>query len=208
VCDGGYVAGFSGNLQGRHPRETGAKGALVVNVEPGARASVDFHELDVARWEKIRVDVSDSADLDGVLDAVSDRLAAAASGADGRVLVAQVTLMGTSRAVADLLDVERLRAEIDLEAEKAGIVIEQVRNRVQAPNAGIVVDAELTAAVTAAMQQEVADNVITREVASRLDREFGRRLRTTGVDLASDAQLAELAQQARQELLGRLSRLS
>jgi exonuclease SbcD len=208
VCDGEYVAGFSGNLQGRHPRETGAKGALVVNVEPGARASVDFHELDVARWEKIRVDVSDSADLDGVLDAVSDRLAAAASGADGRVLVAQVTLMGTSRAVADLLDVERLRAEIDLEAEKAGIVIEQVRNRVQAPNAGIVVDAELTAAVTAAMQQEVADNVITREVASRLDREFGRRLRTTGVDLASDAQLAELAQQARQELLGRLSRLS
>jgi DNA repair exonuclease SbcCD nuclease subunit len=208
VCDGNYVAAFSGNLQGRHPRETGAKGALVVDVEPGSRASVEFRALDVARWEKVRVDVSACSDLDDVLAAVSDRLAATAAGADGRVLVAQVTLLGTSGAATALLDVERLRAEIDLEAEKVGVVIEQVRNRVQTPTDGVAVDQVLVAAVTAAMRQEVVENVITREVASVLDREFGRRLRTTGVDLASDAQLADLVQQAQQELLGRLSRLS
>ena len=208
VCDGEHVAAFSGNLQGRHPRETGAKGALVVDVTPGARAAVDFRALDVARWAKVRVDVSACADLDDVLDAVSDHVARAASGADGRVLVAQVTLTGTSKAVTDLLDVERLRAQIDLDADKVGVVIEQVRNRVQAPRAGIVLDEELVTAVTAAMQREVGANVITREVAAGLDREFGRHLRAAGVDLASDAQLAELARQAQQELLGRLSRLS
>ena len=208
VCDGEHVAAFSGNLQGRHPRETGAKGALVVDVEPGSRASVAFRALDVARWEKVRVDVSVCSDLDDVLAAVSDRLAATAAGADGRVLVAQVTLLGTSGAATALLDVERLRTEIDLEAEKVGVVIEQVRNRVQTPTDGVAVDQVLVAAVTAAMRQEVVENVITREVASVLDREFGRRLRTTGVDLASDAQLADLVQHAQQELLGRLSRLS
>lgn len=208
VCGGEYVAAFSGNLQGRHPRETGAKGALVVDVEPGARASTTFRALDVARWEKVRVDVSACADLEDVVTAVSDRLAATASGADGRVLVAQVTLTGTSRAVTDLLDVERLRVQVDLEAEKAGVVIEQVRNRVQAPTAGIVLDQELVAAVIGAMQEEIDDNVIARGVASGLDREFGRRLRATGVDLVSDAQLADLVQQAQQELLGRLSRSS
>jgi len=50
--------------------------------------------------------------------------------------------------------------------------------------------------VTAAMGQEVVDNVITRTAVIGLDREFGRRLRTTGVDLTSDAQLADLVQQA------------
>lgn len=207
VCDGEYVAGFSGNLQGRHPRENGAKGALIVDVQPGGRAAVEHRALDVARWEKVRVDVSACDDLDAVLDTVSDCLSSAAASAGDRVLVAQVTLNGVSAALPELLDVERLRAEIDLQAQKAGIVIEQVRNRAQAPTAGSAVDDELSRAVAAAMHDELSGHLVTREVASVLDREFGRRLRSAGLDLADDAQLADLAVQAQHELLCRLSGL-
>jgi DNA repair exonuclease SbcCD nuclease subunit len=205
VCDGEHVAAFSGNLQGRHPRETGPKGALVVDVEPGARAEIRHEVLDVARWEKVRVDVSRCGDLDDVLDAVNGELLAAGASAGDRTLVAQVTLTGTSAAMAALLDAERLRTEVDLLAEKAGAVIEQVRNRVRAPEFGAVVDADLAGSVARAMAVEVADPAVARELAAPLHREFGRRLREAGLDLQDRAQLAGLAARAEQELLAHLS---
>src|SRR5690606_25350120 len=52
---------FPGNLQGRHARETGAKGATVVDVEGGAIRGVAHVPLDVARFATIEValDVGD-----------------------------------------------------------------------------------------------------------------------------------------------------
>jgi len=42
---------FPGNLQGRNPRETGAKGAVRVTVEDGRIADVTPLILDGARWD-------------------------------------------------------------------------------------------------------------------------------------------------------------
>lgn len=42
---------FPGNLQGRHVRETGPKGCLIVDAEPGRPPRSTFHRLDVLRWE-------------------------------------------------------------------------------------------------------------------------------------------------------------
>ncbi|HVV18891.1 MAG TPA: DNA repair exonuclease, partial [Pseudonocardiaceae bacterium] len=58
VNDGPRVAAFSGNLQGRHPRETGPKGALVVDVEPDEPAVLRHMPLDVARWADVDVDAT------------------------------------------------------------------------------------------------------------------------------------------------------
>jgi DNA repair protein SbcD/Mre11 len=49
---------FPGNLQGRHIRETGRRGAVIVTVEDG-RTVVERLYLDVLRWESVRVDASD-----------------------------------------------------------------------------------------------------------------------------------------------------
>lgn len=47
---------YPGNLQGRNPRESGAKGALLVQLGGGAPAVVDFHPLAPVRWERMTVD--------------------------------------------------------------------------------------------------------------------------------------------------------
>jgi DNA repair exonuclease SbcCD nuclease subunit len=49
---------FPGNLQGRHIRETGRRGAVLVTVEQG-RTQVERLYLDVLRWEAVSVDASE-----------------------------------------------------------------------------------------------------------------------------------------------------
>ncbi|MEA3241599.1 MAG: DNA repair exonuclease, partial [Pseudomonadota bacterium] len=49
---------FSGNIQGRHIKETGAKGVTLVRVEDGRIVEVEAVELDVLRWSICQVDLS------------------------------------------------------------------------------------------------------------------------------------------------------
>ena len=51
---------FPGNLQGRHAKETGPKGASLVTVERRSVVSVEHRALDVVRWEQV-VDRRDRA---------------------------------------------------------------------------------------------------------------------------------------------------
>jgi DNA repair protein SbcD/Mre11 len=48
---------FPGNLQGRHIRETGRRGAVLVTVEAG-ETKVERLYIDVLRWEALKVDAS------------------------------------------------------------------------------------------------------------------------------------------------------
>ncbi|QGZ65044.1 metallophosphoesterase family protein [Paraburkholderia acidisoli] len=67
---------FPGNLQGRHIRETGRRGAVLVSVD-GARTEVERLYLDVLRWEAVRVDASDClsiADLSRKIGAALEAL--------------------------------------------------------------------------------------------------------------------------------------
>ncbi len=48
---------FPGNLQGRHIRETGEKGCMLVTVD-GRKLSLEFHSLDVLRWCLCSVDLT------------------------------------------------------------------------------------------------------------------------------------------------------
>lgn len=67
---------FPGNLQGRHIRERGRKGCMLVEVDDAGRTRVDFRAVDVFRWELCEVAV-DQVDEEGVLlDLVRDRLTA------------------------------------------------------------------------------------------------------------------------------------
>ncbi|NIP58125.1 MAG: DNA repair exonuclease, partial [Gemmatimonadetes bacterium] len=62
---------YPGSLQGRNPRETGPRGALLVDLREGGDASVEFQPLSPVRWERLEVRGLGSArSLDGLAGAV------------------------------------------------------------------------------------------------------------------------------------------
>lgn len=67
---------FSGCLQGRHIRETGEKGAVLVTVSEATPPTVVHHPLDVIRWSRVTVAVkgldSQTAVLDRIIEALAD----------------------------------------------------------------------------------------------------------------------------------------
>lgn len=104
---------FSGNLQGRHIRETGPKGATLVTVEDGVVAAVEHRALDVVRWALCEVDATEAGSGLEVVDQVAETLACEAQAADGRVLAARIRVTGTSSAHRMLsADPERWTNEI------------------------------------------------------------------------------------------------
>ncbi len=131
---------FPGNLQGRHIREEGSKGASLVRVEQGRVASVTHHALDVLRWQQVRVDVTGATDLQGVAGRVALLLDAAVMEAEGRLLVVRIILEGVSSAHGALSsNPQRTLAHIRAAAtEVAGaelLWIEDVRTHSTPPQA-------------------------------------------------------------------------
>jgi exonuclease SbcD len=104
---------FPGNLQGRHARETGAKGASVVTVEQEQVRSVEHRALDEVRWHVAQVDVTGERSLDGVLERVRDSLNAAVAASDGRLAAVRVRVRGASAAHDQLMArFERVTEEV------------------------------------------------------------------------------------------------
>jgi DNA repair protein SbcD/Mre11 len=95
---------FSGNLQGRHARETGPKGATLIEIDSGRVASVEPAVLDLVRWAICRVDASDCDSPDDVLDGVRRALERELEPSEGRLLAARIVIEGTSRAHVALGD--------------------------------------------------------------------------------------------------------
>jgi DNA repair exonuclease SbcCD nuclease subunit len=94
---------FPGNLQGRSIRECGPKGALLISVENSVIAQVEFTAFDAVRWTHVRADVAECVDLQAVEVCTRETLARAfRDQADGRPLVARVTLEGRTALHGDL----------------------------------------------------------------------------------------------------------
>jgi exonuclease SbcD len=89
---------FPGNIQGRHIRESGPKGCLIVSVDGHHVTSTDFRPLDVLRWETFKVDASDLAHPDDVAQRFQDQLPEQIERADDRLLALRVEVVGQSEA--------------------------------------------------------------------------------------------------------------
>ncbi len=88
---------FPGNLQGRHIRETGAKGAVLVEVEDGVVRQLRHLPLDVLRWCRVELPCDTLADEDALLDAMRAALHGLAEAeGEGRLVVARLVLTGAT----------------------------------------------------------------------------------------------------------------
>jgi DNA repair protein SbcD/Mre11 len=84
---------FSGCTQGRHVRESGAKGITLVTVDGDEITAVEHHDVDVLRWAEVNVSAVD-ADEDDLLTRVRDLVEAAAAAADSRLVAVRLVVSG------------------------------------------------------------------------------------------------------------------
>jgi exonuclease SbcD len=114
-----YVA-YPGNLQGRHIREIGPKGAFLVAVEDREVASLEHHPLDVCRWSILEMDISESADRADLVTRIREHLKRAIGEAAGRAIAVRVKLSGDGP-LSDVLALDLLGLREDVLAAAAAV---------------------------------------------------------------------------------------
>jgi DNA repair exonuclease SbcCD nuclease subunit len=131
---------FPGNIQGRHARETGAKGCMLVTVDDHGRCAPEFRPLDVFRWRECVVDAAGAEDEDAVLDRFVAELENIRAAEDDLPLAVRVRVTGQTAAHAKLNAAaatwqEQVRAAaLDVGGGRAWI--EKVKIRTRPPTDG------------------------------------------------------------------------
>ena len=160
---------YSGNLQGRHARECGAKGATLVEVVDGDLRLIE-QTFDHVRWNRVRVDAGQVVDGDELLAHAEEALAAAVAAAGDRLIACRLEIHGVSTAhTAFVRQREELDAELRAVAGGLGgehVWVERVRWETEPP----------------------------RVASSPTDDALGETLRVIREAAASDATLADLAE--------------
>lgn len=199
---------FPGNLQGRNPRETGAKGAVRVTVEDGRIADVAPLILDQARWDHLSVDVSADATEAEIFDRARTALETAHSESNGRPLATRITLTGTTPLHNKLIATQEELLD-DLRAAGFQVAsefwVEQVKIKTSAPppkfggSDAESIDVEgLLSAATTDHEFIAALTDLVKAIADKMPKELREEF------VRSDA-IKTLAADARALLLGRLS---
>lgn len=128
LCESPRVV-FPGNIQGRHIRETGAKGCWLVSFEDDEVTAAEFRELDVVRWYSLTVD-PEGGNADEMLARFRELIGGVISDAGGRTAAVRVTVTGACAAHDALAkDPEKWRYEIRAAAENEageGVWLEKI----------------------------------------------------------------------------------
>lgn len=129
---------FPGNLQGRHIRETGARGAVMVSADESGVHAVDRLLVDVLRWHVVDIDASRVGTLNEVVRLAGQAFESLIRTTPGdRYLSVRVRITGKTAAHGELFGLEpHLRAEILGQAAAVGIDrlwVEKVRIETEAP---------------------------------------------------------------------------
>jgi len=115
---GDVTIAYPGNLQGRHIRELGARGALLITAEDAEITEVDRLEVDVLRWHALEIDISTVADLRGAVRMVGQAMEQLLESTPADLpLAVRVVFEGRSAAHAELVvDEGQLRQEVIAQA--------------------------------------------------------------------------------------------
>ncbi len=206
---------FCGNLQGRHAKETGAKGCELVTVEAG-RVEAEFIALDVVRWSQLSVPLDGVDRLESLNEAFARVLEPVLAGTTDRLHAVRVTLTGSTELHRlEAAQPGTLAAAMRAAAQDIGtaeIWIEQVRLDLSTP---------LDRAQAAQRQDAVGelvrlvDSILgdEAELMRRAQRELGELLGAMPVEVAAGdvprlddpAELRSLLMDAEATVLARLS---
>lgn len=214
LCEEPYVA-FSGNLQGRHIRETGPKGCMLVTVDDAHRIQTEPHYLDVLRWQSCRVDCTEAPTDDEVLERFQGELRKMLHAADSRLLAVRVELTGSCPAHRKLAArPEQYVTEIRARAHEAGgdeIWVEKVKLGTTLPQSSD--DAVLMDGPIGELNQLIAEIAGDHERLMTLGEELAELKRKLpaelgegpeALDLDSPENLRAMLGQAHQMLMDRL----
>jgi len=95
---------FPGNLQGRHVKETGPKGACLVTVSDREIVELEAMPCDVVRWAVLPVPLSGASGMGDVIDRVREALETAVTNeSDGRLLACRIVLEGRTEVHAQVI---------------------------------------------------------------------------------------------------------
>jgi len=112
---------FPGNIQGRHIRETGPKGCLLVEAQDGRVVRVEPRELDVMRWAVAAVEAGKAARGDDVLEIASATLIRTLKENKDMPLALRLEIVGATKAHRELLsNPERWKNELRAVATDVG----------------------------------------------------------------------------------------
>lgn len=101
LCSDPWIV-FPGNIQGRHIRESGPKGCMLVTVDHGRVVSAETRWLDVVRWSTCGVDALGAADGDEIVDRFRGQVVELSSRNDDRLIALRVEVKGACRAHAKI----------------------------------------------------------------------------------------------------------
>jgi DNA repair exonuclease SbcCD nuclease subunit len=150
IWQGAATVVFPGNLQGRHIRETGPRGAVLVTVEDAEISGIARLFVDVLRWYSLDVDVAGCNALAEVVVAIGQALEAVLADTPAAIpAVIRVNVIGKTQAHGELFGLEgQLRAEVLALAAAIGaerIWIEKVKVNTAAVDDGAVLRARADA---------------------------------------------------------------
>lgn len=128
---------FSGNTQGRHIREIGPKGCVLVSVDDSGLSEIEFKPLDVVRWEVADVDATNVDRGYEVVDRFKQRLEQLIEENQNMPLAVRVYVKGETPVHDEMLsDMERWSNEIRSTAMDVGndkVWVEKIKFRTRLP---------------------------------------------------------------------------
>ncbi|WP_146524159.1 metallophosphoesterase family protein [Novipirellula artificiosorum] len=213
--DGGPPIVFSGNIQGRHIRESGEKGCVIVEIDSRDRCTPNFHALDVVRWDVCQIDARTIDHPDDVMDQFEQWVTRQITSAEGRLIVSRVAVSGPT-AVHNALHQRRHRIEASLRAIAVAhgggqVWLEKLRLKTSTPTHAFAfgdLDGPLASVAQVVNDFRMAEDrveTVKQELASLLSK-LPIELHGYGEGFSSDSmgQTDELVASAAAELLGRL----
>ncbi len=126
---------FPGCIQGRHIRETGAKGCLLVTVDDvNTDPVIEMRSLDVLRWNLCTIDLTDVEEMREVWDITRKEIQASLKSAEDRPVAMRIRYHGSAKMV-DRISANPERFAVEVKARGAEIAgdevwIEKVENLV------------------------------------------------------------------------------
>ena len=143
---------YPGNLQGRHAREIGPKGATLVTVNGGEIVACEHRDLDTVRWVTATVDLTGAGDLQALLQRTRAALDSVCEGAGDRPIALRLCLEGETALQGELMRSSgsiREDIEVLLVSLRAEIWLEKLEVATRAPRAAAAADPTVSGALSA-----------------------------------------------------------